>query len=56
MKVLDLFYRFSKQQIPHMPLQLANDTRYGLSAAVCTTNVERGAEFAAQFDVAMTPS
>lgn len=35
-------------------LQLANDTRYGLSAAVCTTNVERGAEFAAQFDVGMT--
>jgi aldehyde dehydrogenase (NAD+) len=35
-------------------LQLANDTRFGLSSAVCTSNVERGMNFAVQLDVGMT--
>ena len=35
-------------------LQLANQTQYGLSAAVCTANLERGSDFAAQLDVGMT--
>lgn len=35
-------------------LELANSTRFGLSSAVCTSNLERGGEFAAQLDIGMT--
>ncbi|OTG81973.1 aldehyde dehydrogenase [Acinetobacter sp. ANC 5054] len=35
-------------------LELANSTRFGLSSAVCTSNLERGGDFAAQLDIGMT--
>lgn len=35
-------------------LRLANDTAYGLSSAVCTTDHERGKHFAMQIDAGMT--
>ena len=35
-------------------LELANSTRFGLSSAVCTRSLERGAGFAAQLDAGMT--
>lgn len=35
-------------------LELANDTRFGLSSAVCTTNKERGVQFALGIDAGMT--
>ena len=35
-------------------LALANDTRFGLSSAVCTTNKERGVQFALGIDAGMT--
>ena len=35
-------------------LALANDTRFGLSSAVCTRNLERGGVFASQLDIGMT--
>lgn len=35
-------------------LKLANDTRFGLSSAVCTSNVERGVHFTEQLDIGMT--
>lgn len=35
-------------------LRLANDTAYGLSSAVCTTDLERGTRFAMQIDAGMT--
>ena len=35
-------------------LQLANDTRFGLSSAVCTSNKERGLAFALGIDAGMT--
>lgn len=35
-------------------LRLANDTAYGLSSAVCTTDIERGKRFAMQIDAGMT--
>lgn len=35
-------------------LELANSTRFGLSSAVCTRDLERGAGFAAQLDAGMT--
>ncbi len=35
-------------------LRLANDTAYGLSSAVCTTDLERGKRFAMQIDAGMT--
>ena len=35
-------------------LNLANDTDFGLSSAVCTSNIERGRTFAAQLDAGMT--
>lgn len=35
-------------------LELANSTRFGLSSAVCTSNLARGGEFAAKFDIGMT--
>lgn len=35
-------------------LELANDTRFGLSSAVCTSNKERGLAFALGIDVGMT--
>ena len=35
-------------------LELANSTHFGLSSAVCTSNLERGGEFAAQLDIGMT--
>ncbi|MBU3845746.1 MAG: aldehyde dehydrogenase family protein [Candidatus Acinetobacter avistercoris] len=35
-------------------LELANDTEYGLSSAVCTTNHERGVQFALGIDAGMT--
>lgn len=35
-------------------LKLANDTRFGLSSAVCTSNIERGIHFTEQLDIGMT--
>lgn len=35
-------------------LEIANGTRFGLSAAVCTRNIQRGADFAAKLDIGMT--
>lgn len=35
-------------------LELANDTEYGLSSAVCTTNHERGVNFALRIEAGMT--
>ena len=35
-------------------LKLANDTRFGLSGAVCTSNIERGISFTEQLDIGMT--
>lgn len=35
-------------------LHLANNTAYGLSSAVCTTDLERGTRFAMQIDAGMT--
>lgn len=35
-------------------LRLANDTAYGLSSAVCTSDLERGKHFAMQIDAGMT--
>lgn len=35
-------------------LKLANDTRFGLSSAVCTSNIERGISFTEQLDIGMT--
>ena len=35
-------------------LRLANDTEYGLSSAVHTTDAERGARFARRLHVGMT--
>jgi aldehyde dehydrogenase (NAD+) len=35
-------------------LALANDSRFGLSSAVCTQNLERGQRFAEHLDVGMT--
>lgn len=35
-------------------LELANDTRFGLSSAVCTSNKERGLAFALAIDAGMT--
>uniref|UniRef100_A0AAR5PZM0 Aldehyde dehydrogenase domain-containing protein n=1 Tax=Dendroctonus ponderosae TaxID=77166 RepID=A0AAR5PZM0_DENPD len=35
-------------------LNLANATEFGLSSAVCTSNMERGCAFAAQLDIGMT--
>ena len=35
-------------------LQLANDTCYGLSSAVCTADYDRGVEFALQIEAGMT--
>ena len=35
-------------------LELANSTRFGLSSAVCTSNLARGGEFAAKLDIGMT--
>ncbi|GAA5184116.1 aldehyde dehydrogenase family protein [Acinetobacter kookii] len=35
-------------------LRLANDTAYGLSSAVCTSDLERGTRFAMQIDAGMT--
>ena len=35
-------------------IELANDTEYGLSSAVCTTNHERGVNFALQIEAGMT--
>ncbi|HCL59406.1 MAG TPA: aldehyde dehydrogenase [Acinetobacter sp.] len=35
-------------------LKLANDTRFGLSSAVCTSNIERGINFMEQLDIGMT--
>ena len=35
-------------------LNLANATEFGLSSAVCTSNIERGTAFAAQLDIGMT--
>lgn len=35
-------------------LRLANNTAYGLSSAVCTTDLERGTRFAMQIDAGMT--
>ena len=35
-------------------LELANDTRFGLSSAVCTSNKERGLAFALEIDAGMT--
>lgn len=35
-------------------LKLANDTRFGLSSAVCTSNIERGINFTEQLDIGMT--
>ena len=35
-------------------LNLANNSRFGLSSAVCTSNIERGERFAAQIDAGMT--
>jgi aldehyde dehydrogenase (NAD+) len=35
-------------------LRLANDTAYGLSSAVCTSDLERGKNFAMQIDAGMT--
>ena len=35
-------------------LQLANDTDFGLSSAVCTTDYERGVAFALKIDAGMT--
>ena len=35
-------------------LELANDTRFGLSSAVCTSNMERGLDFVAQLDIGMS--
>ncbi|WP_312209429.1 aldehyde dehydrogenase family protein [Acinetobacter variabilis] len=35
-------------------LKLANDTRFGLSSAVCTLNIERGISFTEQLDIGMT--
>ncbi|MGQ0474550.1 aldehyde dehydrogenase family protein [Acinetobacter variabilis] len=35
-------------------LKLANDTRFGLSSAVCTSNIERGVHFTEQLDIGMT--
>ena len=35
-------------------LKLANDTRFGLSSAVCTSNVERGMSFVENLDIGMT--
>ncbi len=35
-------------------LKLANDTRFGLSSAVCTSNIKRGVHFTEQLDIGMT--
>lgn len=35
-------------------LKLANDTRFGLSSAVCTSNIERSVHFTEQLDIGMT--
>lgn len=35
-------------------IKLANDTRFGLSSAVCTSNIERGVHFTEQLDIGMT--
>lgn len=35
-------------------VNLANNSRFGLSSAVCTSNIERGERFAAQIDAGMT--
>lgn len=35
-------------------LKLANDTRFGLSSAVCTSNIEHGISFTEQLDIGMT--
>lgn len=35
-------------------LEIANSTHFGLSSAVCTSNLERGSEFAAKLDIGMT--
>ncbi|MQW91183.1 aldehyde dehydrogenase family protein [Acinetobacter wanghuae] len=35
-------------------LDIANNTRFGLSSAVCTSNIERGTDFAAKLDMGMT--
>lgn len=35
-------------------LDIANNTRFGLASAVCTSDIERGAAFAAQLDIGMT--
>lgn len=35
-------------------LELANDTEYGLSSAVCTSNIERGMQFATGIEAGMT--
>lgn len=35
-------------------LKLANDTRFGLSSAVCTSNIEHGVHFTEQLDIGMT--
>jgi len=35
-------------------LNLANATEFGLSSAVCTSNIDRGTAFAAQLDIGMT--
>jgi len=35
-------------------LKLANDTRFGLSSAVCASSIERGISFTEQLDIGMT--
>ena len=43
-----------KAQNEEHALEIANSTRFGLSSAVCTSNLERGGEFAVRLDVGMT--
>ncbi len=43
-----------KVQNEEHALEIANSTRFGLSSAVCTSNLERGGEFASKLDVGMT--
>ena len=35
-------------------IEIANNTRFGLASAICTTNIERGTDVAAQLDIGMT--
>ncbi len=43
-----------KAQNEQHALEIANSTRFGLSSAVCTSNLERGGDFAAKLDIGMT--